>query len=76
MPENRWVLDWQKNVPISVTVSQMDDDLDAMAVELIRLHEQVKALEKAQSRPDNAFWGQLIFDVFMILAFIALVWRG
>jgi len=30
---------------------------------VIRLQERVRALERANENPDNAFWGQLMFDV-------------
>ncbi len=77
MSENRPVYDWQTNVPMTVWQQEADRDMAEMAQEIIRLQERVSALERAQSRPDNAFWGQLMFDVGMVicLALMLLLWR-
>ena len=67
MGENRPMYDWQKSIPMEVWRQETDKDLDMMVQEIIRLQERVYALDKAQSRPDNAFWGQLIFDIGIVL---------
>ena len=49
------------------------EDFDCMIDEIIRLQERVRALEREQLYPDNAFWGQLLFDVFAVIGFVWVV---
>lgn len=59
---------------MSHEVNEINKDLDALTIEVVKLEERVKALEKAQTRPDNAFWAQLMFDVFLfVIAVKAIV---
>lgn len=59
-------------------VTQIEaDQLDDMYNAIIRLQERVRALERAQEVPNNAFWGQLMFDVFVFVCIIVfIVWRA
>lgn len=49
------------------------DQLNDMYDAIIRLQERVRALERAQEVPNNAFWGQLMFDVFVFVCIIGLI---
>lgn len=53
----------------------MAHDLDAAIDEIIRLQEQVRALERAQEMPSDAFWGQLLYDVFLFIVAIFTILR-
>ena len=66
--------DWRKNTDHATDV--IADDLSAAIDEIIRLQEKVFALDRAQDRPDNAFWGQLIFDIALVVGFLWLFMRG
>jgi hypothetical protein len=73
----RDALDWQAwrdNMDHATDV--IADDLNAAIDEIIRLQEQVFAMERAQNRPDNAFWGQLMFDIALVVGFLWLFMRG
>ena len=65
---------WRENSDHAIDM--IADDLNAAIEEIIRLQEQVFALERAQTRPDNAFWGQLIFDIALAVGFLWLFIRG
>lgn len=54
-------------------IDAINKDLDAMTIEIVRLEERVKALEKAQSRPDNGFWAQLMFDAFIFVVAVKAI---
>lgn len=59
---------------MSHEVNEINKDLDALTIEVVKIEERVKALEKAQSRPDNGFWAQLMFDAFIfVIAVKAIV---
>lgn len=43
---------------------------------VIRLQERVRALERANEIPDNAFWGQLMFDLIVFAGMIVqIIWH-
>lgn len=44
---------------------------EVLTREIIRLQERVRALEREQEKPDNAFWAQLFYDAFLFV-FIVL----
>lgn len=52
---------------MSHEINEINKDLDALTIEVVKLEERVKALEKAQTRPDNSFWAQLMFDAFLLV---------
>lgn len=61
---------WQNWQEVTQTeADQLNDMYDA----IIRLQERVRALERAQEVPNNAFWGQLMFDVFVFVCIIGLI---
>lgn len=46
-----------------------------MHSEIARLQERVRFLEEQRANPSNAFWGQIVFDVFVAFGFLSLaVW--
>lgn len=58
---------------MSHEVSEINKDLDALTIEVVKLEERVKALEKAQTRPDNAFWAQLMYDAFLFVVAVKAI---
>ena len=65
---------WQNWQEVTQTEA---DKLNDMYDAIIRLQERVRALERAQEMPNNAFWWQLMFDVFVFVCIIVfIVWRA
>ena len=58
---------------MSHEINEINKDLDALTIEVVKLEERVKALEKAQTRPDNAFWAQLMFDAFLFVVAVKAI---
>lgn len=63
---------------IDTDKQELEGYIDDLCTEIIILQEKIKDLEKMQSRPDNAFWGQLMFDCFVFMFVVAsiIVWFG
>lgn len=63
--------------PAEGLTASVVSDLDAAIDEIIRLQERVRSLERAQRMPDNSFWGQLIFDIGMVVTIVLMLmlWR-
>lgn len=59
--------DWQE-----ITETEANE-LNDLYDEVIRLQERVRALERVQEKPNQAFNAQLIFDVLVYLGFLWLV---
>lgn len=52
---------------------EKSDMIEDLYIEVIMLRDRVKRLEDEQGKPDNAFIGQLAFDIMAIIGFVCLV---
>lgn len=49
------------------------DEFDDLIEEIIRLQERVRALEKRHEMPDNTFWCQMFYNVFLFLFVVVVI---
>lgn len=71
MNEQDWT-DWveQENNYTNMTGEEAEQ-MNDLCEEIIRLQERVRALERAQTYPNNAFWGQFLYDIVL---FLFIIW--
>lgn len=67
--------DWEnwvsnENASVAMTAEEANQ-MNDLYEEVIRLQERVRALERAQTYPNNAFWGQLLYDIVL---FLFMIW--
>lgn len=63
---------WVSNENASVTMTAEEaNQMNDLYEEVIRLQERVRALERAQTYPNNAFWGQFLYDAVL---FLFMIW--
>lgn len=71
MNEQDWT-DWVKreNNYTNMTGEEAEQ-MNDLCEEIIRLQERVRALEREQMYPNNAFWGQFLYDIVL---FLFMIW--
>lgn len=64
--------DWRKMIVGGQDWQEIGEENDNMRETIVRLQERIRALERAREIPDNAFFGQVLFDAFVFVCLVVI----